>query len=39
MCTAPITGQTWIVDVQGKILSASISNYSENGERNLEWIE
>ena len=38
MRTAPLTGQVWINDEQGNKISAPISNYSENGERNLKWL-
>jgi SAM-dependent methyltransferase len=38
MRTAPLNGQTWINDEQGNKISAPISNYSENGERNLKWM-
>jgi len=37
MTTAPLTGPTWIKDEQGIKISSPISNYLENGERNLKW--
>jgi len=38
LATAPLEGPSWIKDEQGKKLSSTISNYLENGERNIKWL-
>ena len=38
LCTAPLEGPTWIKDEHGVKISSPVSNYLENGERNLKWM-